>query len=417
MENNSVDSDDIDTIINNPIYTTIAEYGDINNLMFDSAVKIVIDFIIENDCIIYGGTAINYALKLKGSFIYSDTKRPDFDFYSDNNVNLGYMLADKLIKHNFPRVKAVAAIHASTMKIFIDDIISVADISFIPTVIYSKLPTIKYEKFRVIDPIFQRLDLHIALYTPLYGKPLENINHRCRKDIKRFNLLDQFYPVGSYIDKVVDNRTKKTAKCGNVVFGGFVAYALLYETVKNPPETIIPLKCKIVDNSVDNSVEIVIPDFSFINIIAAEPVSGVEYNPYLGVRGSTFIKGDLQTEVDKYGISIVEIGKHKITCVEKILSYFLMEYFLSNNGIYLKFYQSLIDMVNFSDSDLFYLSNKVEFNCESEAYLKLRKNYIKVLNKEPKDNTLPKPYYSDKGKPDDYDYCNEIFKLDGLKKT
>ena len=70
----------IDDIINNPIYTTIAEYGDINNSMFDSAVKIVIDFIIENDCIIYGGTAINYALKLKGSFIYSDTKRPDFDF-------------------------------------------------------------------------------------------------------------------------------------------------------------------------------------------------------------------------------------------------------------------------------------------------------------------------------------------------
>ena len=41
----------MDDIINNPAYTTVAEYGDINNSMFDSAVKVVRDFIIEHDCI------------------------------------------------------------------------------------------------------------------------------------------------------------------------------------------------------------------------------------------------------------------------------------------------------------------------------------------------------------------------------
>ncbi len=46
------------------------------------ALNIVKQFILKRKRILTGGMAIDFALKNKGKALYSDTKLPDYDFYS-----------------------------------------------------------------------------------------------------------------------------------------------------------------------------------------------------------------------------------------------------------------------------------------------------------------------------------------------
>ena len=57
-----------------------AQKLDADGVMVDRALDIVREFIVERGLILFGGTAIDYALRLKGSKIYPDEQRPDFDF-------------------------------------------------------------------------------------------------------------------------------------------------------------------------------------------------------------------------------------------------------------------------------------------------------------------------------------------------
>ena len=55
----------------NPEYDTII-----------AALEHVRKFIIAEKLVIYGGQAIDYALRIKGEKIYSDHELPDFDVFS-----------------------------------------------------------------------------------------------------------------------------------------------------------------------------------------------------------------------------------------------------------------------------------------------------------------------------------------------
>ena len=68
-------------------YAVIAESLDSDNVMISGALDIVKKFIVDRKLILFGGLAIDYALRLKGDKIYSDTKRPDLDFLSPRNVD------------------------------------------------------------------------------------------------------------------------------------------------------------------------------------------------------------------------------------------------------------------------------------------------------------------------------------------
>jgi hypothetical protein len=64
-------------IIHDPFYDDVMK-----------ATQIVRDFIISRERILYGGTAIDYALRLKGEKIYPDDRldAPDFDFFSPTHI-------------------------------------------------------------------------------------------------------------------------------------------------------------------------------------------------------------------------------------------------------------------------------------------------------------------------------------------
>src|SRR5688500_11632394 len=75
------------------------------------AIEIVKKFITDHELIIYGGSAIDYALRLKGDKIYDDKTLavPDLDFYSPTNVEHSYQLADILYAKGFKNVRVIRA--------------------------------------------------------------------------------------------------------------------------------------------------------------------------------------------------------------------------------------------------------------------------------------------------------------------
>jgi len=182
------------------------DYKKTNNL-----IEVVKNFISRKELIIYGGTAIDYALRLKGDKLYDNLSHPDIDVYSPNYLKDAKELVDELTNMGFKEVSAITAMHILTMKIRCD-FIYVLDISYIPPSVFTKIPILKYNSFTFVDPIFQMMDMHSSLCFSYNGAPLENIINRFKKDIKRYNLLIKYYHPKNYIGKkkkLVNNKYAK----------------------------------------------------------------------------------------------------------------------------------------------------------------------------------------------------------------
>jgi hypothetical protein len=200
---------------------------------YKKAIELVKNFIIANDLIIYGGTAIDFALTLKGAAkIYdSDMSFPDYDFYSPSSVKHAYELAQILYIQGISNISAIGAYHVQTMRVRTNTI-AVADISYCPQNVFVKIPTLKYEKFRIIHPHYQMMALHLSMCFPFNNAPREVILDRKNKDYERYDLLFDAYPVTSSIKKY-EQRVIEFNTGDNVVLCGLAAYAILYDLMSS----------------------------------------------------------------------------------------------------------------------------------------------------------------------------------------
>jgi len=167
--------------------------------MLDRALDVVLRFIIERGLILFGGQAIDCALRLKGTQIYPDAQRPDFDFLSARNVDDAYDLAERLANMGFAHVGAVRAIHVQTMRVRVDAR-WVADVGHVPAEVLRAIPTFDYNGMKVVHPDFQRMDMHLAFCFPFNSPPREDVFHRWRKDLRRINLYEKYYPLNPSLD-------------------------------------------------------------------------------------------------------------------------------------------------------------------------------------------------------------------------
>ena len=212
-------------------YELIAQRRDADGPMVDRALELVRAFIVERGLILFGGLAVDYALRLKGDQIYPDDQRPDFDFLSVRNVDDAYDLADLLHKKGFEGVGAIRGIHVQTMKVR-TDYVWVADIGYAPPEVFARIPTFDYQGMRVVHPDYQRMDMHLAFCFPFNGPPREDVFHRWRKDLARFNLFERHYPIIAGDTGAAPARTARLAVpvtgrgAGlRVALHGFAAYA------------------------------------------------------------------------------------------------------------------------------------------------------------------------------------------------
>jgi len=202
--------------------------------LLTKAIQICRQFIIDRKLIVYGGTAIDCALRLHGDSIYPEDMLPDLDFYSPNHIEDAYDLADILFKAGFKDSRAFVASYIRAMKVDIVDNHFIADISYVPKATFDKMPFIEYQGMRCIDPIFQKIDVHSSLSFPFDNPPREVIFSRWAnsKDVKRFNLLNKYYPTPVDASKVKALKpiTFDLAYT-KYVFDGFVAYGVILESL------------------------------------------------------------------------------------------------------------------------------------------------------------------------------------------
>lgn len=159
-----------------------------------NALEIIKDYIIQNNLLIVGGTAIDYALKLKNDKIYNDLYQiPDFDIISPNNVDHANNIGKILCNMKYDNISIIPAIHQTTIRVQLLGF-TLFDSTFIPQNIYDKIPYLEFNEIKFVDPNFQKINqyLSLSLLYKITG-PSYNILNRFQKDISRLDKLNKYY--------------------------------------------------------------------------------------------------------------------------------------------------------------------------------------------------------------------------------
>lgn len=193
------------------------------------ATETVKGFIAERGLVVYGGTAIDYALRLKGHSIYSDSKLtiPDLDFYATDSVGTAYDLAEILHGQGNEDARSFAAIHSTTMRVDVGDNHWIADISYIPKGVMDRLPTVTYMGMKCVHPDYQRIDMHSSLTFPYDNAPSEVITARWEKDVKRLGKIAEVYPFTAPDGAVDTTGRRQSRQRENLPLAGWTAYRAL----------------------------------------------------------------------------------------------------------------------------------------------------------------------------------------------
>ncbi len=350
---------DIKTIAASKIYEQLVIEAD---PMYEDVVKvisIVKNFIRTKKLIIYGGTAIDFALRLRGDKIYPDESLSvaDLDFFSPDSVNDSYELADILYAAGYAESRAIVATYVRTMRVDIGSNHFIADISYMPPRIFEKMPYLEYDGMRIVHPNFQRADLHSSLSFPYDNPPQEVIFSRWSKDIKRFNLLDKYYPIKSEgSDKpipVLDFAEKKSIYCGDVAYS--ILYTYFIEHFNNEIDDLYVGVFKYGANITASCRRVEVVNF---NIDRAAAELGLEnitrFAPYINLLPKTLtgVVGDvkysiLSTQGKLLAINTIKLkcGEFRIANVQFQLKYFIGKYLFYNDRIALEMYISILKMI------------------------------------------------------------------------
>jgi len=409
-------------------YCNIALEYDEDAPFINQALEVVREFIISRGLILYGGLAIDYALRLKGSQIYDDNERPDYDFFSPQNVEDAYDLADILHNRGFRNAGAIRGIHVQTMRVR-TDFIGVADISYTPPHIFENLPVLMYRGMKVLHPDYQRNDIHLAFCFPFNSPPREDITHRFAKDLKRFNLIEMHYPIqaNGVCKKTEEYSAQKrlgfyerhsfSFSSEFTAISGFAAYALLRKSldtlarannhniadISNIPPPFVEYSYNGSDPSI--KLEIDLPRFSpHLVLVSACPeqllsricgkrlrVDGIcgkklrvaKYWPFMDIRPAMFSltdeKGRCRLQVysvkfRKLAISGIEEGMN-IVCVQYLLLYFLHQSHISQGGeraLYIMYYTNILKILEHSTAIFQQIQRKLS-----------HRNYMALLDSAP----------------------------------
>lgn len=423
------------------------------------AINIVKKFITKHGLILYGGSAIDFALRLYGDHIYSDESlaTPDLDFYSPDHAEHAYKLCDELFAAGYTQARTIVGIYTRVMKVDIVDNHWIADIAYLPREIFESLPFITYDGMKVIHPDFQRIDIHSSLSLPFSDPPTEVIFARWSKDIARFNMLAKYYPITSNFVTNQDNNPLRKIVIGmdfhSYVFTGFAAYSMTYASIKaflqkygrDMPVTIAEAKFKILDENhfcvdIDDSLEFIhydpnkmMKEISATNVQCYEPYG----NLLLGL-----CTGDLKTTrihvYNSYGkmlaVNSIEYAanKFRFTNIQFLLKYFLAMSFrhTDRRDHYLRYYAGLMSMIHECEVSLSSLQENERDDaaktCSAFPSINVYGTENRSLSYDVAikriehdiDGTpsplIPKYYYVDRSQPHPvFDYSSEIFQESG----
>lgn len=158
---------------------------------------IIKNFILENELILYGGTALNMLLPKKVKF-YSEYELPDYDAFCIDARNKGIELAKIFKEKGYKYIEFKDAIHAGTYKLFVD-FLPVLDLTETTKPFYNYLYNNSH-KDQDTEMLIAPVELlKWSLYTEM-ASPESSI-HRWEKLYKRLIIINR----NIKIDKILKN--------------------------------------------------------------------------------------------------------------------------------------------------------------------------------------------------------------------
>lgn len=318
-----------------------------------NAQEIVKKFIIDRKLIIFGGLAIDYALRLKGSSIYYDGDLPDYDCVSSRNVDDAYDLGEILTTAGFENVKVIRAKHVETMRVRVN-LITVADIGYIPQRYFDQYKFLVYNQLRILHPDIQRLDLHKAFCFPLNNAPMEDIFHRWEKDLYRFNLYEKFYPIKEHIVNITFRDCTFNLPDIDYAFHGFAAFALYRkELLKHIDIDMIPkIEIEFTNRKkIKINIPVNDPTLYLVTGDSIDNLVGKQYHSLLGVLPQSNRNNNICTYHVNM-LSIINMGSIHVVTIQYLLMWFLFHYNFNDNTddrpIYGNFYLYTLQMIELS---------------------------------------------------------------------
>lgn len=390
-----------------------------------SILEIIKGFIHERGLILYGGQAIDYALRLRDSKLYSDLEIPDYDFYSQNHVEDAYDLVDILTERGYEFVSAIRAKHPQTMRVRVG-INVVADIGYITPLAFAEVKkhALEYNGMLVRSPYDQMVDILRQLSHPLDGFPRSSYKARSSKDLKRFDMLIEKYPLNALNIPAKGPPLKKTAvtvanPCHQVL-GGCLAYCAFYADylrLKLPTEGILPASITHTDTGFEAEI-VGHPILIIFEAAQANPkdtFTNEWYAPYMDNKPPSVIaKSGIEYWLTTYlYILVAKWGNHYVMSLEGLLSYFLQRSVDTPlRSTYGPFLISLMRMVDNiakhrapTKGTVFSPAARI-MGCKNRP---LETGFYPEIK-----DILPQEYHASNDRPEPFQYTS-IFKTDGTK--
>ena len=309
------------------------------------AAKIVREYIIKNKRKVFGGMAINEAITSKNpkKTLYTSDDFPDYDFYSPEPIKDCITIANLLVEAGFKEVSAKEAFHSNTYKVTAELYENeLADISYVWSFNYHKIPTFVVKGIHYVRPEFQIMDMYRILNNPMTGwLKVEKNYARCqlleslyliktKKEISKLSYNKKSIDIPKYLtshfNKLIDDFLKVR---NDIIVIGNLAYNNLIETSKiyNMKEKLIPIsKISIYTNNYDN---VYADCISFIkkNLDKSGILSVDQYNPFLELYGKS---------------TSININNHNIITIYS--THICQPYYLNNGIKYASYHLTLLHL-------------------------------------------------------------------------
>lgn len=154
--------------------------------------SVVLDFVRRQQCIVYGGYAINTHIGRANpadQFYDFSKEAPDIEFYSTNAVLDARALCDEFHKLGYPYIRSTEAMHAQTYRVTVD-LVQVCDITYVPKNVEKLIPyeILAADGIRYAHPHFLLIDSLRILTDPVGSF------WRLDKALPRIYKLQEKYP-------------------------------------------------------------------------------------------------------------------------------------------------------------------------------------------------------------------------------
>lgn len=276
--------------------------------------KIILEYVKKNNRIIYGGYALDKALRavnIEHAIYKKSWLIPDIEFYSFEPMKDIVDICDILVKEKLENIIFKESLHEETYTLKVNGRLY-CDISYIPKLINSHIKKLEFDGINYVHPHFGLIDLYRMINDPLtsYWR-LET-----KKTFQRMYILQKDYPLEAFkgnikfdditeTDKKLISMFYKDYKSDTFVYCGFETYNYYLQESKNKNLLDITFIQAITTNYKEE-----VPNIINYFKSKSNKITFNEYFPFFQFLGS-------HTEILNNNVVIAKIYHHNDMCIPR----------------------------------------------------------------------------------------------------